>query len=206
MTSTIVAKDAAKASKGNHAPIPATKTRSWQQSKRKKPSTVRGGGVALDSNDSNSSDHSIEQLTEPSSTVGENVAAGYKSDASEVKLKPFHGKATSPTSKTPISSQTSVGSRDSAETSVPVQPAPFDGVISNPPHYIRPPEHSSSADRPPQQLESVEGSLSEAESVGEERQLFSAPMQEVDQSKSRSLSVSVYIVPSYIFVSYIPMQ
>ncbi len=184
-----------------------TKTQSWQQRKRKKPSTVRGGGVALDSNDSDASNPSIEQLTkyeQPSITVGDNFAAEYESDASEVKLKPCHGKATSPTLKTP---QISVGSHDSAETLMPVQPTPFDGGVSfNPPHYIHPPEHSSSADRTSQQLESVEGSLSKAESVGEERPLFFAPMQEVGQSKSRSSSVSVYIVPSYIFVSYIPMQ
>ena len=150
--------------------------------------------MALDSNDSDASNPSIEQLTEyeqPSSTVGDNFAAEYESAASEVKLKPCHGKATSSTLKTP---QISVGSHDIAEISVPVQPTPFDGVSFNPPHYIRPPEHSSSADKPPQQLESAEGSLSKAESVGEEnRPLFSAPMQEVDQSKSRSSSVSVCI-------------
>ncbi len=191
MQNPIVVKEAAKPSKGNHAPMPATITWSGLQRKRKKPSTLRGGGGVLDSNDSDASTHHGEQSVEvPSSKCSVNAVEEYKSDDS-VKRKHCDDKATSSTLKTSILSRTSVGSCSGAETSVPVEPKPFDGVSSNPPHYIRPPEHSSSGDEPPQ-LEALEGSLSETESV-RERRLFSVPIQVVDQSLPQSSSVSVYM-------------
>ncbi len=141
-------------------------------------STARSGGGVFDSNDSNASTHHGEQSVEvPSSKCSVNAVQEYKSDDS-VKRKHCDDKATSSTSKTSILSQNSVGSFTGA---VPVEPKPFDGVSSNPPHYIRPPQHSSSGDKPPQ-FETVEGSLSETESI-----------RVVDQSLPQYSLVSVYM-------------
>ncbi len=98
-------------------------------------STARSGGGVFDSNDSDASTHHGEQSLEvPSSKRNENAVEEYKSDDS-VKRKHCDDKATSPSSRTLISSQTSVGIFRGAETSVPVEPKTFDGVSSNPPHY-----------------------------------------------------------------------
>ncbi len=60
MNNITIVEEAAQSSKGNHAPIPTTKTQSWQQKERKKSYT--GSDVALDYNDSDTSSHNGEQL------------------------------------------------------------------------------------------------------------------------------------------------
>ncbi|XP_064390030.1 uncharacterized protein LOC135337936 isoform X4 [Halichondria panicea] len=166
----VTVEEAKTSSKGNNALIPATKPRSRQPKKRKKTGTVRGGDVALDYNNSDTSTRSIAEHKQPSDDkniikTDDSGADDYESDTSEVKLKPFHLPVSPSASSSSLEIEpkldnsfhsllngaalsSSPGSLVSPHQVRPPEPAPveaprIDKAPANASQLVRPPEYFS---------------------------------------------------------------